>query len=58
MGLLAGFIFDAVIVQYVVMAMQAIVLALDLFCLNRSTKLLIKYHDTLKDMGTLELEGE
>jgi hypothetical protein len=57
-GLLAGFIFGAVIAQYVVMAMQSIVASLDLFNLNRSTKLLIKYHDTLEDRGILEPEEE
>lgn len=54
MGLLVGFIFGAFIEQYVVMAMQAILVMLDLFDYNRSTKLLIKYHDMLKDLGILE----
>jgi len=58
MGLLLGFIFGAVIGQYVVLAMQSILAALDLFDLNRSTRLLIKYHDTLEDMGILEPEDE
>lgn len=53
-GLMLGFIFGAVIGQYVVMAIQSIVAALDLFDLNRTPKLLIKYHDMLKDMGILE----
>lgn len=57
-GILTGFIFGAVIAQYVVMAMQSIVASLDLFDSNRSTKLLIKYHDMLKDMGILEPEEE
>jgi len=54
MGLLLGFIFGAVIGQYVVLAMQFILVALDLFDYNRSTKLLIKYHNMLKDMDILE----
>ena len=55
-GLLLGFIFGAVIGQYVVMAMQSIVTALDIFDTNRAPRLLIKYHDMLKDMGILEPE--
>lgn len=56
LGLLAGFFFGAFIGQYVLMGLQAILVALDLYDTNRATRLLIKYHDMLQEMGVLEEE--
>ena len=57
-GLMLGLMFGAFIAQYIVIAGQAILMALDLFDFNRSSKLLIKYHDMLKENGFLEEEHE
>ena len=53
-GLMFGFFFGALIGQYVAMALQAILMALDLYDFNRGDKLLIKYHGMLKEMGVLQ----
>jgi hypothetical protein len=43
-------ILGAVIGQYVMIALQSILMALDLYDFNRGNKLLIKYHGMLKEM--------
>ena len=58
LGLLLGFIFGAVMGQYVMLAAQSIFMALDLFDFNRGAILLIKYHEMLKETGILEPEDE
>jgi hypothetical protein len=56
--LLAGFIFGAFIGQYLWTGVNAILMALDLFDYNRAPRLLIKYHDMLKEMGALDQDDE
>jgi hypothetical protein len=51
-------ILGAVIGQYVMIALQSILMALDLYDFNRGNKLLIKYHGMLKEMGALEQDSE
>jgi len=57
-SLVCGFLFGALIGQYAIMAIQSILMALDLFDFNRGTRLLIKYHDMLKEIGALEQDHE
>lgn len=57
-GLILGFTFGAVIAQYILIAVQSILMSLDLFDFNRSTRLLIKYHDMLQEIGILEQDNE
>ena len=57
-GLLLGFVFGVIFSQGIIAAMQGILMALDLFDYNRSSKLLIKYHDMLKESGLLEEDDE
>jgi hypothetical protein len=56
--LILGFTFGAVIAQYILIAVQSILMSLDLFDFNRSTRLLIKYHDMLQEIGILEQDNE
>lgn len=58
LGLFIGCVFGALIGQYVVLAGQAFLAAIDFFDVNRGTKLLIQYHDTLQEIGALEQEQE
>ncbi|MGD8787077.1 MAG: hypothetical protein PVJ60_06615 [Phycisphaerales bacterium] len=51
-------ILGVVIGQYVMIALQSILMALDLYDFNRGNKLLIKYHGMLKEMGALEQDSE
>ncbi len=53
-GLIVGFIFGAFIGQYLWAGVNAILSALDLFDYNRAPRLLIEYHDLLKEMGALD----
>ncbi|MCP4262969.1 MAG: hypothetical protein GY774_36475 [Planctomycetes bacterium] len=57
-GLMLGFTFGAFISHYILIAGQSILAALDLFDFNRGNKLLIKYHDMLKENGLLEVDQE
>ncbi len=56
-GMICGLAFGIVISHYIVAAVHAILVALDLYEFNRGTRLLINYHDTLREMGVLE-EGD
>ena len=56
-GLICGLAFGIVISNYIGAAVHAIFVALDLYDFNRGTRLLIKYHDTLREMGAME-EGD
>jgi hypothetical protein len=58
LGLILGCAFGAFLAQYIVIALQSISMALDLFDSNRGNKLLIKYHDMLKENGLLKEEQE
>ena len=57
-GLMVGILFGTIVAQYLVHVVQAILMALDLFEFNRSSKLLIKYHNMLKENGLLEEGNE
>jgi len=57
-GLMLGLMFGMFIAQYLVIAGQSILMAIDLFDFNRSNKLLIKYHDMLKENGLLAEDNE
>lgn len=57
-GLIVGFIFGAFIGQCLINGIHAILMALDLFDYNRAPRLLIKYHDKLKEIGALEQNAE
>jgi len=57
-GLLFGFFFGAFIGQYLINGMHAILTALDLFDYNRAPRLLIKYHDILKEIGAMDQDDE
>ncbi len=57
-GLFAGFLFGAFIGQYFWTGVNAILMALDLFDYNRAPRLLIKYHDLLKEIGALDQDDE
>ncbi len=57
-GLALGFTFGMIVAQYILIATQAILMALDWFNINRSSRLLIKYHDMLKENEVLEQEYE
>ena len=56
--IMLGFMFGAVFSQSIIALGQSILMALDLFDYNRANKLLIKYHDMLKENGLLEGEEE
>jgi hypothetical protein len=58
LGLFIGCAFGAFIGQYIALAGQAFLAAIDFFDVNRGTKLLIQYHDTLQEIGVLEQEQE
>ena len=57
-GLIVGFLFGAFIGQYLWAGVHAILTALDLFDYNRAHRLLVKYHDILKEMGALDQDNE
>ena len=57
-GLFAGFLFGAFIGQYFWTGVNVILSALDLFDYTREPRLLIKYHDMLKEMGALSQDDE
>lgn len=56
MGLMLGLVFGALLWYYIAAAAQAIVTAFDPFDSARGTRLLIKYHDMLQEVGALEGE--
>ena len=58
LSLLAGFVLGILLSYYVIMAIQVIMITLDLFDFNRGTRLLIKYHDMLQEIGVLEEASE
>ena len=57
-GLLLGFLFGALGGQYVFMGVQAFLMALDLFDYNRPSRLLVQYHDRLRQMDALDKDNE
>jgi phosphotransferase system glucose/maltose/N-acetylglucosamine-specific IIC component len=58
MVIILGFIFGAIFSQCIIALVQGILVVLDLFDYNRANKLLIKYHDMLKENGLLEEEQD
>jgi len=50
-GLMLGFTFGAFIGQYIIIAGQAALMALDLYDFNRGNRLLITYHDMLQEIA-------
>lgn len=57
-GLLFGFLFGVFIGQYLINGMHAILSVLDLFDYNRAPRLLIKYHDLLKEIDVIGQDDE
>jgi hypothetical protein len=53
-GLVLGIIFGTVVEKFLVSAVQTFMASLDLFDFNRSSRLLIQYHDKLKELGLLK----
>jgi len=58
MGLVVGLIFGVFLWYYIAAAVQVIVTALDPLDYTRGTRLLIKYHDMLRQIGALEETSE
>ena len=54
MGLIFGLGIGTALLHYIISAIQAVGMALDVFDANRGTRLLIKYHSMLREMGALE----
>jgi hypothetical protein len=57
-GLFAGFLFGVFIGRYLWTPLNAVLSALDLFDYNRVPRLLIKYHDMLKEIDALDQDDE
>lgn len=57
-GLKLGFIFGVFVAEYIIIAVQAILAALDIFDFNRGNRLLIKYHDMLQKIAVPEQDHE
>jgi len=55
-GLVVGIIFGTLLEKLLLSAIQTFMASLDLFDVNRSSRLLIQYHDKLKELGLLEDE--
>ena len=58
LSLLLGFVLGILLSYYVITAIQVILMAFDPFDYNRGTKLLIKYHDMLREKGAIEKTSE
>jgi hypothetical protein len=56
LGMMLGTIIGMTFAQCIISMGQSILMAFDLFDYNRANKLLIKYHDMLKENGLLEEE--